>query len=30
MNNNNVKNDFFGFPQVKWLHMTGEVRWTDL
>jgi len=21
----NVENDFFGFPTVKWLHMTGEV-----
>jgi len=20
-----LKNDFFGFPKVKWLHMTGEV-----
>ena len=23
--NNTVKNDFFGFPKVKWLHLTGEV-----
>jgi len=24
--NNNVENDiFFGFPKVKWLHLTGEV-----
>jgi len=23
--NNNVENDFFGFPDVKWLHLTGEV-----
>ena len=22
---NTVENDFFGFPKVKWLHMTGEV-----
>jgi len=22
---NNVENDFFGFPKVKWLHMTGKV-----
>ena len=20
-----VENDFFGFPKVKWLHLTGEV-----
>ena len=20
-----LKNDFFGFPKVKWLHLTGEV-----
>jgi len=20
-----LKTDFFGFPQVKWLHLTGEV-----
>ena len=19
-----LKNDFFGFPKVKWLHLTGE------
>jgi len=24
--NNTVKNDFFGFPKVKWLHLTGEVN----
>ena len=23
--NNTVENDFFGFPKVKWLHLTGEV-----
>jgi len=23
--NNNAENDFFGFPEVKWLHPTGEV-----
>jgi len=23
--NKNVKNDFFGFPKVKWLHVTGEM-----
>jgi len=23
--NNNVENDFFRFPKVKWLHLTGEV-----
>jgi len=23
--NNNVENDFFGLPKVKWLHLTGEV-----
>jgi len=23
--NNNVENDVFGFPKVKWLHLTGEV-----
>jgi len=23
--NNNVKNDFWGFPKVKWLHLTSEV-----
>jgi len=23
--NNTAENDFFGFPKVKWLHMTGEV-----
>jgi len=23
--NNTVKNDFFGFPKVKWLHLTGEM-----
>jgi len=23
--NNNVKNDCFEFPKVKWLHLTGEV-----
>ena len=22
--NNTVENDFFGFPKVKWLHLTGE------
>jgi len=21
-----LKNDFFGFPKVKWLHLTGEVQ----
>ena len=21
-----LKNDFFGFPKVKWLHLTGEVN----
>jgi len=20
-----LKNDYFGFPNVKWLHMTGDV-----
>ena len=20
-----MKNDFFGFPKVKWLHLTGEM-----
>ena len=20
-----LKNDFFGFPKIKWLHLTGEV-----
>jgi len=20
-----VENDFFGFPKVQWLHLTGEV-----
>ena len=20
-----LKNDFFGFPKVKWLHLTGKV-----
>jgi len=20
-----LKNDFFGFPKIKWLHVTGEV-----
>jgi len=23
--NNAVKNDFFGFPKIKWLHLTGKV-----
>jgi len=23
--NNTVENDFLGFPEVKWLHLTGEV-----
>ena len=23
--NNTVENDFFGFPKVKWLHLTGEM-----
>jgi len=23
--NNTIENDFFGFPQVKWLYLTGEV-----
>jgi len=23
--NNTVKNDFFVFPKVKWLHLTGDV-----
>jgi len=23
--NNSVKNNFFGFPKVKWLDYTGEV-----
>ena len=23
--NNTVENDFFVFPNVKWLHLTGEV-----
>jgi len=23
--NNTVKNAFFGFPKVKWLHLTGKV-----
>jgi len=23
--NNNVENDFFGFPKVKWLQYTGKV-----
>jgi len=23
--NNNVENDFFGFPKVKWLHLTGDL-----
>jgi len=23
--NSNVKNDFFGFPKVKWVHLTDEV-----
>jgi len=23
--NNTVENDFFGFPKVKWLHMTDEM-----
>ena len=22
--NNTVDSDFFGFPKVKWLHLTGE------
>ena len=24
--NNNAKNDFYGFPKVKWLHLSGEVN----
>ena len=24
-NTGTVENDFFGFPKVKWLHLTGEV-----
>ena len=23
--NGNVENDFFGFPKVKWLHLTVEL-----
>jgi len=23
--NNSVENKFFGFPKVKWLHLTGEM-----
>ena len=23
--NNNIENNFFGFPKVKWLHKTREV-----
>jgi len=23
--NNTVENDYFGFPKVKWLHLTCEV-----
>ena len=23
--NNSVENDFFVFPKVKWLHLTGEM-----
>jgi len=23
--NNTVENDLFGFPKVKWLHLTGDV-----
>jgi len=23
--NNTVENDFFGFPKLKWLHLTNEV-----
>jgi len=23
--NNTAETDFFGFPKVKWLHLTGEV-----
>ena len=23
--NNTVKDDFFGFSKVKWLHVTGEM-----
>jgi len=23
--NYTIKNDFFGFPKVKWLHLTGEM-----
>jgi len=22
---NTVENDFFGFPKVKWLHLTGKI-----
>ena len=22
---NTVENDFFGFPKINWLHLTGEV-----
>jgi len=25
MQNNTVENDFFEFPKVKWLHLTGEM-----
>ena len=24
--NNTAENDFFGFPKVKWLDITGEVH----
>ena len=24
--NNTVENDFFGFPKVQWLYLTGEVE----
>jgi len=23
--NNTAENDFFGFPKVKWIYLTGEV-----
>jgi len=24
--NNTAENDFFGFPKVKWIYLTGEVH----
>jgi len=24
--NNTVENDVFGFPKIKWLHLTGDVK----